>query len=72
MPLTPLERKAELIKKQIQQRDIAAQLDLSPIQVSSVIRGERRSQRVEQAVADALGLPVEEVFPPTDANVAAS
>jgi transcriptional regulator with XRE-family HTH domain len=69
MPLSPLERKSKLILGQILQRDIAEKLGLSEIQVSAVVRGERRSARVEQAVADAIGMPVEEVFPPTSAAI---
>ncbi len=43
---------------------LAKDLGVSRRMVSLVIRGERRSKghRIEQAVADAIGLPVNEVF----------
>jgi transcriptional regulator with XRE-family HTH domain len=62
MPLTALERKAEMVLRQVTQQDIANGLGLTQSHVSEVIRGKRRSPRVEQAVAEALGRPVEEVF----------
>lgn len=62
MPLTPLDRKAELVRKGLSMSDVARQLGLSANHVSKVIAGERRSPRVERAVADAIGKPVEKVF----------
>ena len=62
MPLTALERKAQMVLKEVQQSDLAAQLGVTPSHVSMVVSGERRSPRVEQAIADAIGLPVAEVF----------
>jgi transcriptional regulator with XRE-family HTH domain len=67
MPLTALERKAKLLLSGRSQMEIAEELGVVPQHVSEVIRGERRSKRVEQAIADALGLPIEEVFDPAEA-----
>jgi Ner family transcriptional regulator len=64
MPLSHLERKAKLILSGRNQLEIAEELDVAPQHVSEVIRGDRRSRRVEQAIADAIGMPVGEVFPP--------
>jgi transcriptional regulator with XRE-family HTH domain len=64
MPLSHLERKAKLVLSGRSQSDLAAELDVAPQHVSEVIRGDRRSRRVEQAIADAIGMPVEQVFPP--------
>ena len=62
MPLTPLERKAQMVLKQISQTDLAEELGVTQPHVSQVISGERRSPRVEEAIAAKLGMPVEVVF----------
>jgi len=64
--LTTLQRKAALMEKGVTQAQIAATLGISEQQVSQVMnceRTERRSRRVEQAIADAIGKPVAKVFP---------
>ncbi|WP_420709766.1 helix-turn-helix domain-containing protein [Brevundimonas sp. SL130] len=43
--------------------DIARSLDVSPSSVSIVSRGFRRSKRIEQAIADALGQAPQTVWP---------
>lgn len=67
MPLSVNDRKAELVRRGVTMTAIADQLDVTPQHVSQVISGERRSVRVEEAVADALGMPVEDVFEPVTA-----
>jgi len=62
--MSPNDRKAELVRRGVTMTEIARELDVVPQHVSQVISGERRSSRVEQAVADRLGLPVEQVFEP--------
>jgi transcriptional regulator with XRE-family HTH domain len=62
MTMSPIDRKVALIRKGIAMTEIARALEVSHTQVSRVVAGERRSPRVEQAIADALGLPVREVF----------
>jgi lambda repressor-like predicted transcriptional regulator len=65
MPLSPLDRKIELLRKGVTMSGIARELDppVSPNHVHKVVAGERRSPRIEQAIADVIGLPVAEVFP---------
>lgn len=66
--MTPQDRKAELVRRQKTMAEIARSLGVTTTHVAQVVRGRHRSKRVEQAVADALGLPVEDVF---DVGVAA-
>lgn len=66
MPMTPRERKAALVLRGIVMSDIARALDVAAAHVSLVVSGDRRSPRVEQAVADAIGLPIEDLFPPPE------
>ena len=47
----------------ITQKQIAARLGVTPAAVSSVVNG-RQSVRVQLAIATALGMPIDEVFPP--------
>lgn len=62
MPMTPIERKVELLRAQVKMTDIARQLGVTIGHVSQVIAGNRRSPSVESAVADAIGKPVHRVF----------
>lgn len=62
MPMTPKERKIELLRADATMAEIARQLGLTIGHVSQVIAGKRRSPSVEQAVAAAIGKPVERVF----------
>lgn len=67
MALTVPDRKAEIARRGVNLSEIARQLDVWPQHVSQVVSGERRSKRVEQAVADALSMPVDDVFEPVSA-----
>lgn len=60
----PADIQAALKKKGITQKQIAEELGVSQFHVSEVINDAetRRSQRVMRAVAEKIGLPVEEVF----------
>jgi hypothetical protein len=71
MPLSPLERKAALVMAQVKQSAIARSVGLSQAYVSDVIAGNRRSEKIERAVAAAIGLPVDEVFEPRESAAAA-
>lgn len=71
MPLTPRERKAALVLKGVTYAAIARELEITGTQVGSVVAGIRRSSRVEQAVADAIGKPVRAVFPPIEVRQSA-
>jgi hypothetical protein len=64
MPLSPLDRKVELLRAGVTMSEIARELDppVSPNHVSKVIAGERRSPRIERAIAEKIGIPVEQVF----------
>lgn len=62
MPMTPKQRKIALIEAEVSMSDIARALDVSPSHVSQVVRGDRRSPRVESAIAEAAGSTVEEMF----------
>lgn len=65
MPLSPLDRKIALLRAGVTMSEIARQLDppVSANHVSKVIAGERRSPRIERAIAEAIDLPEDAVFP---------
>ena len=48
---------------EITQDEIAVHLEVSSSTVSQVICGQCKSQRIERAVAKAIGVPVQDVFP---------
>ena len=60
--MNAIERKVALLRKGISMSDIARQLDVTPQHVSMVVNGERRSPRVEDAIAAALDIPLHELF----------
>lgn len=70
MPMTPKQRKIALIDADASMSDIARKLDVTPSHVSQVVRGDRRSPRVEAAIADAVGSTAEEMFGPLEGAVA--
>ena len=72
MPMTAADRKAEMVRRGVRQADIARALGVSPSHVAQVIAGVRRSPNVEPAVAEAIGLPVDDVFPPAPASAPAA
>ena len=55
--------RSELIRRGIRQADIARALGLSRFTVNNVIRGHRRSRRVEASISDKLGIPLHRIFP---------
>jgi len=61
MPLTRHERKDLLGHGRM--KTIAEMLGVDASLVSRVLNGKGRSERVEKAIADAIGLPIEKVFP---------
>lgn len=63
--MLPKEIKARLRQAQVSQRDIACRCRVSNTAVCLVISGRSVSRRIQAAVAEAIGLPVEQVFPPT-------
>ncbi|WP_354005652.1 helix-turn-helix domain-containing protein [Desulfofustis limnaeus] len=54
-----------LQEKGISQLDIANMLKVKPASVHNVITGKRRTPRIRQAIAFALGRPVAEIWPET-------
>lgn len=71
MPMTLLDRKAELVRRGTGVQHIASRLGLTYQHVRAVLREERRSPRVEAAIAEAIGQPVDEVFPVAATSAAA-
>jgi lambda repressor-like predicted transcriptional regulator len=61
--LLKLEIKAELVKRGITFKQIASEQKVKPLTVSIVLKGDRRSRCIEQAIAAKIGRTVEEVFP---------
>lgn len=55
--------KAELMRRGVRQTHIADRLGVTPSAVGQVIHGRRPSPRIREAVAAALGLTVEELWP---------
>lgn len=70
MPLSPLDRKAELVRRRIRQSAIAAKCGCSKSHVSDVLYGRRRNEEIERVIATAIGMTPEEVFPPREVAVA--
>lgn len=68
--MTPNEIRAALILNEVKVIDIAKSLDLKHSNVSVVISGGKSTPRVRQAIADAIGRPVDEVFPPQTEDAA--
>lgn len=60
--MTPADRKAELVRRGVTVSAIARRIGRTQGHVSNVLAGRRRAAVVEQAIADALGMPVERVF----------
>lgn len=56
--------RAEMAARGIKVKDIAAELRVRGAAVSQVIHGSTVSARIQNAIASALGKPVDEVFPP--------
>jgi len=58
-----MDRKILMLRKGITQAEIARRLGVSSATVSLVVSGRMRSRRVEQTIAEALGLPREILWP---------
>lgn len=70
MPMTPFDRKVALMRKRVSLAQIGTDLGVSRQFVSEVVRGTRRSERVEAAVAEVIGKPVTAVFDPREVAAA--
>jgi len=60
--MTPNDRKAELVRRGLTGADIARRLGVSRTLVHDVLHDRRQSAAVRDAIAKAIGRPVEEVF----------
>jgi lambda repressor-like predicted transcriptional regulator len=54
---------ASLVKKGVQQQDIAAKTNVTPTTVSLVIRGKTTSFKVAKAISEVVGKPVNLLWP---------
>lgn len=72
MPLSLLDRKAELVRRGVRVQAVANELGVTYQHVRAVLVGERRSPRVEEALAAAMEMPADEVFPPMPHATAAA
>lgn len=66
--MTPALRQHQRIKESLRLRGtslskIARELDVTPTTVTTVCQGFRRSRRIEGAIADALGIAAENLWP---------
>jgi len=60
---TRIRIKIELLKKGIEAKEIAQKLGVSRSLVYKVIAGRRKNPKVRQALAEVVGIPVEELWP---------
>lgn len=61
--MNAINRKILMLRKGITQAEIARRLGVSGPTVSLVVSGRMRSRRVEQEIAESLGLPREILWP---------
>lgn len=54
--------KSLMVLKGLKQRSISRALKIKPASVSLVVSGQRKSARIQKAIADALGMGVEELW----------
>jgi hypothetical protein len=63
--MTKNERKAELVRRGIRAKDIIAHMKPRPVKPNTVyvvLNGHQQSRPIQEAVADLLGIPFEEVW----------
>jgi len=61
--MTPLEIRTAIQKADLNQAAIARELKLSPVHVSYVIDNKRCSRRVHEAIAEAIGKDIRQIWP---------
>ena len=66
MPMTPFDRKVELLRANVSQAEIGRRAGYGRAYVHEVVSGDRRNAKIEQAVAAAIGRPLADVFPPPE------
>lgn len=57
------EIKAEFVRKGIKLKTVADQLGVKAPAISAVLSGARRNPRIRAAIAEAIGLAVEDIWP---------
>jgi len=63
--MKPNEIKSKMILKNITATELAKQLGVSRPFISMTIAGDRKTRRIQEAIAAAIGEPVDRVFPET-------
>ena len=66
--MTKTDIKIEMIKRNITLKDIADSLGVSISAICKVKNRASVSKRIQKTIADAINRPVEEVFPPKEAE----
>jgi lambda repressor-like predicted transcriptional regulator len=56
--------RAMMVEKGITNVSIAKQLNVKPSTIAVVANGHGKSERIQKALADALGVTIEELWPP--------
>lgn len=69
--MNPIEIKILMIRAGITQADIGRKLGLSRAFINQVVLGHRPTKQVKQAIAEAVGKPVEDLWPEESPNKAA-
>jgi len=63
--MKPNQIRAELIRRNITGAEIAQKAGCSKQYVSAIIHRSRTNSAIELMIAEAIGKPIDEVFPPT-------
>jgi lambda repressor-like predicted transcriptional regulator len=66
--MTPKEIRKRLLDCEVKQVDIARREKVSRTAVSLTIDGRTVSARLRRAIAGAIGVPVEKIWPPKDSS----
>lgn len=61
--MTPKELKILMIKKDVRQKDVVAEANVSRSAVTQVCKGLARSRRIEKIIAKRVQLPRQSIFP---------
>jgi lambda repressor-like predicted transcriptional regulator len=64
--MTPKEIRKQLLDREVKQVEIARQENVDPSAISLTIDGKCVSARLRRAIAGAIGVPVEKIWPPKD------
>lgn len=61
--MTPLEIRTAIQKANLNQAAIAKAINRSPVSVSYVIDGKRNSRLIHEAIAEAIGMDIRQIWP---------